>query len=172
MFASIIALRRQVQSLAVLLTVIGALAAPSASTAESKPYFPLLPIHPLFGTWWAETLYDQQGEAIWRGGESDDAVLMRVNLTGGYRSRMDCNIIAGEFQKAGEDGSISISPKGSMVTLMGCFGDYPPTIAFSEIARFEREGMKLRLYDKNDVPIAVFYNVVALKAALDVIVDS
>ena len=53
------------------------------------------------------------------------------------------------------------------MTLMACWDDYPPSVGFERIARFEREGLELRFFDKDGLPIATYYNAHALKAALD-----
>ena len=173
MFKLTFSFLRPLKGLAVLAAVLGALSAPTLSQADSKELtFPVFQFHPLFGTWWAKTLYDDNGEAIWHGGQDDERVMMRVDMSGGYGSRMECNALVGQFQDAGEDGSISISPAGSMTTLMGCFGDFPPTIAFHRIARFERDGLELRFYDENNLPVAVFYDVYALQRELDDILGS
>jgi hypothetical protein len=145
-----------------------ALASPATSQADSKELLPLPPLnfHALTGTWWASTLFDDAGEPIWFGGQDDERVTMRVDLVGQFSSTIECNALFGKFEKAGEDGSVSITADGSMMTLKGCWGDYPPSIAFHRIARFERDGMLLRLFDENDLPIAELYNVYALHAAL------
>lgn len=157
----------RIKKLAVVFTLLGALAAPSLSNAEDTLRLPLLPMHPLFGSWWADTLYDESGDVVWQGGLTDETVFMRVDLSGNYSSMMECNFLGGQFQEAGDDGSISISPAGSMVTLKGCWGEYPPTIGFSRIARFEREGMKLSLFDESDQKVAVFFNAWAMKKAME-----
>ena len=173
MFKLTFAIVRQIKGLTVLAAVLGALASPSLSQAESKEFtLPLFKFHPLFGTWWAQTLYDEDGEAFWYGGQGDERVMMRVDIAGGYSSRLECNALVGQFQEPGEDGSVTISPEGSMTTLMGCYGDFPPSISFYRIARYEREGLELRFYDENDLPIAVFYDVYGLKRVLDDILGS
>ena len=173
MFKLTFAIIRQIKGLAVLAAVLGALASPTLSQAESKELtLPLFKFHPLFGTWWAQTLYDEEGEVIWEGGQNDERVMMRVDISGSYASRMECNALVGTFQEPGEDGSVTISPEGSMTTLMGCFGEFPPTIPFYRIARYEREGLELRFYDADDLPVAVFYDVYAMKRMLDDILGS
>ena len=142
-----------------------ALGLPALAQAQTLQ-IPLLKFHALTGTWWAKTLYDETGTAEWHGGQDGQRVMLRVDLKGSFGSTFECNGIFGQFETAEEDGAVSVNAEGIMSTLMGCFGEYPPSIRLSDIARYEREDLELRFYDENDLPVAVFYNVQLLQQEL------
>ncbi|HCI01046.1 MAG TPA: hypothetical protein DFJ59_09660 [Alphaproteobacteria bacterium] len=121
--------------------------------------------HALVGTWWAKTVYDTAGTALWHGGEDGDRLVMRVGPFGKISTTHECNILQGNFGPAEEGAVALVSPYMSM-TRMACWDDYPPSVSFERIARFEREGLELRFFDKDGLPIATYYNAHALKAAL------
>ena len=50
---------------------------------------------------------------------------------------------------------------------MLCWDEYPPTIGLTRIARFEKEGFELRLFDENNRPVATMYNMHGLAALFD-----
>lgn len=156
-------LRRSAAVLGLSLSL--ALGLPALASAQEIK-FPLPKFHALSGVWWAKTLYDDSGAAIWHGGQDDQAVILRVDLSGQFSTRLDCNGLFGQFEETYEDGPVSLSSEGMMSTLIGCFGDYPPAIRFSDIARFEREDLELRFFDADDRPVAVLYNAYALQRVL------
>jgi len=127
----------------------------------------VLPVfHALSGTWWAHTLFDEQGNAIWHGGQNSDSVVLRIDMKGQFSTRDECNFLNGSFNPAGDDGQVSVNPMMAS-TLMLCWDEYPPTIGLTRIARFEKEGFELRLFDENDQPVATMYNMHGLAALLD-----
>lgn len=115
--------------------------------------------NPVVGKWWVKTLYDTSGTPIWQGGQTDQSLTLDVQLDNTFSSQLDCNGLFGRFEEAQVDGSISLSEDSMMTTLMGCFGDYPPAIRFSDIARFERTGIELVFFDDAGRPVASLYNV-------------
>ena len=131
----------------------------------SAPY-EKFPFHALAGTWWAKTVYDTAGTALWHGGEDGDRLVMRVGLFGEMSTTHECNMLQGKFGPA-EEGAVALASPYMSMTLMACWDDYPPSVGFERIARFEREGLELRFFDKDGLPIATYYNAHALKAALD-----
>ena len=127
----------------------------------------VLPVfHALSGTWWAHTLFDEQGDAIWHGGQSTDSVVLRIDMKGQFSTRDECNYLNGSFNPASDDGAVSVNPMTAS-TLMLCWDEYPPTIGLTRIARFEKEGFELRLFDENDRPVATMFNMHGLAALFD-----
>ena len=126
-----------------------------------------LPVfHALSGLWWAHTLFDEQGHAIWQGGQSTDSVVLRIDMKGQFSTRDECNYLNGSFNPSSDDGQVSVNPMMAS-TLMLCWDDYPPTIGLTRIARFEKEGFELRLFDDSDRPVGFFYNMHGLAALFD-----
>jgi hypothetical protein len=138
---------------------------PPIDPGYSAPY-DKFPFHALAGTWWAKTVYDTTGTALWHGGEDGERLVMRVGLFGEIRTTHECNMLQGKFGPAKEDAVVLASPYMSM-TVMACWDDYPPSVGFERIARFEREGLELRFFDEDGLPIATYYNAHALKAVMD-----
>ena len=138
---------------------------PPIDPGYSAPY-DKFPFHALAGTWWAKTVYDTAGTALWHGGQDGYRLVMRVGLFGEISTTHECNMLQGKFGKA-KDGAVALTSPYMSMTLMACWDDYPPSVGFERIARFEREGLELRFFDKDDLPIATYYNAHALKAALD-----
>ena len=142
---------------------------PPLDPGYSMPY-EKFPFHALSGTWWAKTVYDTSGAALWHGGEDGDRLVMRVSLFGEISTTHECNMLQGKFGPA-KDGAVALASPYMSMTLMACWDDYPPSVGFERIARFEREGLELRFFDKDGLPIATYYNAHALKAALDEILQ-
>ena len=138
---------------------------PPIDPGYSAPY-DKFPFHALAGTWWAKTVYDNAGTALWHGGQDGDRLVMRVGLFGEISTTHECNILQGKFGKA-KEGAVALTSPYMSMTMMACWDDYPPSVGFERIARFEREGLELRFFDKDGLPIATYYNAHALKAALD-----
>ena len=138
---------------------------PPLDPGYSMPY-EKFPFHALAGTWWAKTVYDTAGAALWHGGEDGDRLVMRVGLFGEMSTTHECNMLQGKFGPA-EEGAVALASPYMSMTLMACWDDYPPSVGFERIARFEREGLELRFFDSDGLPIATYYNAHALKAALD-----
>ena len=138
---------------------------PPLDPGYSMPY-EKFPFHALAGTWWAKTVYDTAGTALWHGGEDGDRLVMRVSLFGEISTTHECNMLQGKFGPA-EKGAVALASPYMSMTLMACWDDYPPSVGFERIAHFEREGLELRFFDKHGLPIATYYNAHALKAALD-----
>ncbi|MGB1155637.1 MAG: hypothetical protein ACPG42_02370 [Alphaproteobacteria bacterium] len=174
MLTFLASITRNARRIALCAGVVTALAAPSLSQADSKEIlFPLpLPLptfnfHELSGVWWAHSLYGEDGALIWRGGEDGEKVTLRVDKDGGFSTQIECNALFGTFEEAGEDGTVSLTSSGAMMTLKGCWGDFPPSINVGSIHRFERTDFELHLFDANDLPVASFYNAYRLQAQLN-----
>ena len=129
---------------------------PLIDPGYSAPY-DKFPFHALAGTWWAKTVYDTAGTALWHGGQDGDRLVMRVGLFGDISTTHECNMLQGKFGPSEEGAVALVSPYVSM-TLMACWDDYPPSVGFERIVRFEREGLELRFFDKDGLPIATYYN--------------
>ena len=138
---------------------------PPLDPGYSAPY-EKFPFHALAGTWWAKTVYDTAGTALWHGGEDGDRLVMRVGLFGEISTTHECNMLQGKFGKA-KEGAVALTSPYMSMTLMACWDDYPPSVGFERIARFEREGLELRFFDTDGLPIAAYYNAHALKAVMD-----
>jgi|GEM_PF-2415294 len=142
---------------------------PPIDPGYSAPY-DKFPFHALAGIWWAKTVYDTAGTALWHGGQDGDRLVMRVGLFGEISTTHECNMLQGKFGKA-KEGAVALTSPYMSMTLMACWDDYPPSVGFERIARFEREGLELQFFDKDGLPIATYYNAHALKAALDEILQ-
>ena len=75
-------------------------------------------------------------------------------------------MLQGKFGPAKEDAVVLASPYMAM-TVMACWDDYPPSVDFERITSFDREGLELRFFDEDGLPIATYYNAYALKAVMD-----
>jgi len=142
---------------------------PPIDPGYSAPY-DKFPFHALAGIWWAKTVYDTAGTALWHGVPDGDRLVMRVGLFGEISTTHECNMLQGKFGKA-KEGAVALTSPYMSMTLMACWDDYPPSVGFERIARFEREGLELQFFDKDGLPIATYYNAHALKAALDEILQ-
>lgn len=138
---------------------------PPIDPGYSAPY-QKLPFHALTGTWWAKTVYDTDGTALWHGGEDGDRLVMRVNLFGDISTTHECNMLQGKFGPA-KDGAVALASPYMSMTLMACWDDYPPSVGFERIARFERVGFELRFFDQDGRAIVTYYDAHALKRALE-----
>ena len=54
------------------------------------------PFHALAGIWWAKTVYDTAGTALWHGGQDGDRLVMRVGLFGEISTTHECNMLQGK----------------------------------------------------------------------------
>jgi len=126
-----------------------------------------LNIHPLTGIWWAQTIYDIDGQPIWKGGTTPDTVVLRVSLTGSIQTAAKCNILNGQFGRADGQSVALMEPKVLFSTRRFCPGEYPPTVRFKRVAAFERTGLQLSLFDSEGRPIATYLDVYGMASELE-----
>ena len=60
-------------------------------------------------------------------------------------------MLQGKFGKA-KEGAVALTSPYMSMTLMACWDDYPPSVGFERIARFEREGLELRSLTRTAYP--------------------
>ena len=114
-------------------------------------------LRPMIGTWWAQTIYDENGQPVWESDGEDQPVELRVGLDASFTTIAECNTLQGQFE-VDEAGQPAVKPLSMITSVMACMGECPPTVAIHQTRAFVAQGSKLTLLNAAGTPLATYQN--------------